>query len=125
MNSTHIPCLYNEKSFLLKLAHNSAVDFIRKRNTMNNAYEHIFVEDFISADSTNYKDLYHDDLLLTLLNSLPTKQRYVILLKHWHGLTFHDISEYLNISVNTAASRYRYGINKLRRLFISKYRHSH
>jgi RNA polymerase sigma-70 factor (ECF subfamily) len=45
---------------------------------------------------------------------LPAEQREVIVLKIWHEYTFQDIGELLEISPNTAAGRYRYGLQKLR-----------
>ncbi len=48
------------------------------------------------------------------LAQLPAAQREVIVLKIWHGLTFEAIGNLLDVSPNTAAGRYRYGLNKLR-----------
>lgn len=48
------------------------------------------------------------------LQGLPPDQREVIVLKVWHGLTFEAIGSVLGLSPNTAAGRYRYGIQKLR-----------
>jgi len=50
------------------------------------------------------------------LAALPRDQREVIVLKIWHQRTFDDIGELLAISPNTAAGRYRYGLQKLRML---------
>lgn len=48
------------------------------------------------------------------LKALPAEQREVIVLKIWHNCTFDKIGELLDISPNTAAGRYRYGLQKLR-----------
>jgi RNA polymerase sigma-70 factor (ECF subfamily) len=48
------------------------------------------------------------------LSQLPREQREVIVLKIWNHLTFEAIGELLEISPNTAAGRYRYGIQKIR-----------
>jgi RNA polymerase sigma-70 factor (ECF subfamily) len=48
------------------------------------------------------------------LTRLPPEQREVIVLKIWHEYTFEEIGELLEISPNTAAGRYRYGLQKLR-----------
>lgn len=45
---------------------------------------------------------------------LPQDQREVIVLKIWHQYTFDEIGELLDLSPNTAAGRYRYGLQKLR-----------
>ncbi len=48
------------------------------------------------------------------LARLPQPQREVIVLKIWHQFTFEEIGDLLNISPNTAAGRYRYGLQKLK-----------
>jgi RNA polymerase sigma-70 factor, ECF subfamily len=46
---------------------------------------------------------------------LPTDQSEVVVLKLWESLTFAQIAEMLQISPSTAASRYRYAMEKLSR----------
>lgn len=46
--------------------------------------------------------------------TLPNEQREVLILKVWGGLTFKAVAEVLAIPANTAASRYRYGIEALK-----------
>lgn len=48
------------------------------------------------------------------LAQLPKDQREVIVLKIWHQYTFEEIGQLLEVSPNTAAGRYRYGLQKLR-----------
>ncbi len=48
------------------------------------------------------------------LTTLPPEQREVIVLKIWHDYTFDEISQLLDLSPNTVAGRYRYGLQKLR-----------
>lgn len=48
------------------------------------------------------------------LDKLPVEQREVIVLKIWHHYTFEEIGELLDISPNTAAGRYRYGLQKIK-----------
>ena len=45
---------------------------------------------------------------------LPREQREVIVLKIWHDYTFEEIGQILELSPNTAAGRYRYGLKKLK-----------
>jgi RNA polymerase sigma-70 factor (ECF subfamily) len=56
----------------------------------------------------------HEFAAVRALASLPVEQREVIVLKIWHELTFDQIGKLCGVSVNTAAGRYRYGIQKLR-----------
>ena len=48
------------------------------------------------------------------LQNLPTEQREVIVLKFWSRCTFEEIAGLLDLSPNTVAGRYRYGLEKLR-----------
>ena len=49
------------------------------------------------------------------LQKLPSEQREVVVMKIWGELTFEEISKQLDISQNTAASRYRYALEALRK----------
>jgi DNA-directed RNA polymerase specialized sigma24 family protein len=51
------------------------------------------------------------------LANLPQDQREVIVLKIWHEYTFEEIGNLLSISPNTAAGRYRYGLQKIKTSF--------
>jgi RNA polymerase sigma-70 factor (ECF subfamily) len=48
------------------------------------------------------------------LRTLPPEQREVVHLKVWEGMTFQEIAEATDETLNTAASRYRYAMEKLR-----------
>jgi RNA polymerase sigma-70 factor (ECF subfamily) len=49
------------------------------------------------------------------IKKMPEKFREVVILKIWSELTFAQIAEALDIPLNTAASRYRYGLEILKR----------
>ena len=51
------------------------------------------------------------------LRELPDQQREVILLHVWGKMSFEEVADALEIPANTAASRYRYGLSKLREQF--------
>ena len=52
--------------------------------------------------------------VMRCLAELPLIQREVVVLKIWHRHTFEEIGELLDISPNTAAGRYRYGLQKIK-----------
>ena len=54
-------------------------------------------------------------LVLKRLDDLSAEQKEIILLKVFEGLTFREIAAVCGVSGNTAASRYRYGIARLRK----------
>ena len=51
---------------------------------------------------------------MSCLADLPREQREVIVLKIWHQYTFEEIADLIEISPNTAAGRYRYGLQKIK-----------
>ena len=55
--------------------------------------------------------------LQSALKKLPAEQREVIVLKIWGELTFDEAAAVIGISPNTAASRYRYGLTKLKEVW--------
>jgi RNA polymerase sigma-70 factor (ECF subfamily) len=54
--------------------------------------------------------------LESAIRQLPADQREVLHLHSFEGLTFREIGELLNESINTVSSRYRYGVGRLRQI---------
>jgi len=65
---------------------------------------------------TSVEDRELSQVIQGAMSQLPAIYREVITLKVWGGLTFAEVADALAIPVNTAASRYRYGIAELRKL---------
>ena len=105
----------DERAFLIRLAHNAAVDLMRRRSTRDRYHEQFGTERlevFSPADDPDEQSFRA--ALADALGGLPAEQRAVVHLKLWEGLTFEQIADALEIPPNTAASRYRYGLDKLR-----------
>jgi RNA polymerase sigma-70 factor (ECF subfamily) len=104
-----------ERAYMIRLAHNAAIDLIRRRGTREKTRENFAAEansPFAPAsdpDGTTFRVE-----LAAALAGLPPEQRAVAHLKLWEGLTFEQIAAALDLSPNTAASRYRYALDKLR-----------
>lgn len=105
----------HERAFLLRLAHNLAVDLARRRATRQRTAAEALAETLPLFAPTDDPDeaAFRSELDLALAE-LPAEQRAVVHLKLWNELTFEAIAELLGIPLNTAASRYRYGLDKLR-----------
>jgi len=103
-----------ERAFLIRLAHNAAVDLMRRRGTRDRVKESLaeIISPFASADDPD-EQVFRDELAAALAE-LPEEQRTVAHLKLWGGLTFEEIASALEIPPNTAASRYRYALDKMR-----------
>lgn len=101
------------RSFLLTMAYRLAIDLHRRQAVRERPGERP-VDLFAPAatpDETHFRET-----VASALAALPPEQRAVVHLKLWEALTFEEIAETLGISPNTAASRYRYGRDKLRTL---------
>lgn len=105
----------DERAFLLRLAHNAAIDLMRRRGTRVKHHEQFGAEQISAFAPTSDPDetAFRAELSVAL-GELPSDQRAVVHLKLWEGLTFEQIAATLEIPLNTAASRYRYGLDKLR-----------
>ena len=104
-----------ERAFLIRLAHNAAIDLIRRRGTRERTKENFAAEIFSPFAPAVEPDteIFRRELAAAL-GELPADQRAVVHLKLWGGLTFAEIAAALAIPPNTAASRYRYALDKLR-----------
>jgi RNA polymerase sigma-70 factor (ECF subfamily) len=105
----------DERAFLIRLAHNAAIDFMRRRGTRQKYHDQFAEEELsIFAADENPDVAAFRESLSRALAELPEDQRAVVHLKLWENLTFDQIATALDLSLNTAASRYRYGIDKMR-----------
>ena len=105
----------DERAFLLRLAHNLAIDLMRRRQTRERNYQQLRLEtDPLFRAAPTPDEQAFRAALTAALDDVPPEQRAVLHLKLWEGLTFEMIAETLDIPLNTAASRYRYGLDKLR-----------
>ena len=105
----------DKRAFLIRLAHNAAIDLIRRRGTRDKTREQFAAENISPfAPTGNPDEQAFRTALAEALAGLPEDQRAVVHLKLWDGLTFEQIADALEIPLNTAASRYRYGLDKLR-----------
>ncbi len=116
------------RAFLLHLGRNQFIDWTRRRSARTRAHEGSHAQSDIAGlfEPTHHPDeTAFREALDRALGQLPEDQRIVVHLKLWEGLTFDAIAQLLDISPNTAASRYRYGVDKLRTLLRPLYNELH
>jgi RNA polymerase sigma-70 factor, ECF subfamily len=107
----------DQRGFLIRLAHNAAIGLMRRRGSHGKTDSRYGMEmASVFAPAANPDEAAFRQQLQSALGELPVEQRALVHLKLWEGLTFEQIAEALEISPNTAASRYRYGLDKLREL---------
>ncbi len=106
------------KALLYSAVRTTAIDFSRSFNRRkmreNKAYEDgegdtIWYQRGLEAKERN-------SILEGAVQQLSKDQQEVVVLKIWGELTFQEIADTLQISNNTAASRYRYALDKLKKL---------
>jgi len=117
---------YNEQGkflpWALRIAHNLVIDHFRKEKNMpmKRDTEEYSVFDTMSSSFPNA----HDSILLdekitmvrALLEKIPFEQREVVIMRHYGGFSFKEISEILGININTALGRMHYALLKMREL---------
>jgi RNA polymerase sigma-70 factor (ECF subfamily) len=105
----------DERGYLIRLAHNLALDSFRRRDSRDRRHDQLAADSLeLFATSKDPDEAEFRLHLATAISELPPDQRAVVHLKLWEGLTFEQIASALEIPLNTAASRYRYGVDKLR-----------
>jgi RNA polymerase sigma factor (sigma-70 family) len=110
-------------SWIMRIAHNLIIDHYRKEkqlNTFSNSDNDVDL-----FNSAKYSDDTIEQLIISeqvmkdvrkLIDQLPADQKEIILLRHYGDLSFKEIAEQTNVSINTALGRMRYALINLRRL---------
>ena len=68
-----------------------------------------------TAFAASIKDQVRDDMK-KLLEKLPDEQKEVVKLRHYYDMSFKEISDFTNVSINTALGRMRYALINLRKM---------
>jgi len=118
LNKDKVAGAGNIAGYIYMTARNEAFSFRKKCRRMPATVD---PDDLwlVPADSTeNFSD--EAAQIADALGKLPEEQRTVIVMKAYRDMTFQEIAEALDLSLNTAASRYRYGLEKLKELLSGK-----
>jgi RNA polymerase sigma-70 factor (ECF subfamily) len=108
--------------WVMRIAHNLIIDHFRKSNRLpfienSNEYD-IFEKVRIPVESVEemiITEQIHKDVK-KLIEYLPREQKEVLLLRHYSNMSFKDIADLTNVSINTALGRMRYALINLRKL---------
>lgn len=106
----------NERAFLLRTCYHLGVNWSRSHQ-VRVRHEAGFGEQpgmMLFATTDDPDTAVFRQALSGALLALPVEQRAVISLKLWQGQTFQEIADALDVPLHTAASRYRYALDKLR-----------
>lgn len=110
----------------MRIAHNLTIDYFRKNKRINiidnktdyDIFDTIKIHDE-SVESKIITQQIHQDVR-ELVELLPDEQKEVIYLRHYSDLSFKEIAEQTNVSINTALGRMRYALLNIRRLMKEK-----
>jgi RNA polymerase sigma-70 factor (ECF subfamily) len=124
---------YNEEGkflpWIMRIAHNLSIDHFRRAKRMP------FVQNSSSSDEfdifrtlrisdDNIEDKLVKDQILKdvkrLIKELPAEQQEVLILRHYADMSFQEIADFTNVSINTALGRMRYALINLRKIVKSK-----
>ena len=110
-------------AWITRIAHNLIIDYFRQENS-----ENLQSCDDQEVNILNRRELsedtIEDDMVLSqihadvrnLVQALPESQREVLMMRYYKNMSFKEIADSTNVSVNTALGRMRYAILNMRRL---------
>jgi RNA polymerase sigma-70 factor (ECF subfamily) len=114
VDGSNEPCLAAAFTQIRRAAIDLARKNLRRANRESKAMELDGANDVVWFKDTMEQD-ERARQIEQAIQSLPDYYKEVIILKIWGELTFEQIADTLDIPMNTAASRYRYALEKLRR----------
>jgi len=122
---------YNEEGkflpWVMRIAHNLMIDHFRKEKKMPKVGKKVTsgedtfdIFSVLKLEDSNIEDKMvldqiHSDVR-KLVDFLPEEQREVIVMRHYQDMSFKEISEKSNVSINTALGRMRYALINLRKI---------
>jgi RNA polymerase sigma-70 factor (ECF subfamily) len=101
----------DELAYLYSCVRTAAMDLARSGRRRRKREEALFRDREQSGFAPEQAELA--EVIESALATLPAEQREVVVMKIWGGLTFAQIASATDISPNTAASRYRYALERL------------
>lgn len=114
-------------SWLMRIAHNLVIDQFRQNKQYRVVSNNDFPMDIFStprfAEATVEQRLVYERVLYevrALIDYLPDDQREVVMLRFYGDLSFKEIAEITNVSINTALGRMRYALINLRKMVKEK-----
>lgn len=126
---------YNEEGkflpWVMRIAHNLMIDTFRNDKKMPtisggtnsdgedfDIFSIIPMEDKNAEQSIEQSQIRKD--IRKLIEQLPAEQREVLMMRHYYDMSFKEISEQTNVSINTALGRMRYALINLRKMIEEK-----
>ena len=110
-------------SWVLRIAHNQVIDYFRAQKSAKTVNESDAGYNVLGtlrfADSTVEDKMVAEQIVADvrrLVDFLPEEQREVVMLRYYSGLSFQEIADQTDVSINTALGRMRYALINLRKM---------
>ena len=121
---------YGEGKFIqwvVRIAHNLSIDYFRQNGRISTISKIVRPDGKVVDvfDVVKIEDGSHEDTMIKsqirkdirkLVDHLPQEQKEVVILRHYYDMSFKEIADHTNVSINTALGRMRYALINLRRL---------
>lgn len=113
--------------WVMRIAHNLVIDHFRKSkriplveaiNGEGNVLDNLRIYDDSIEDRMINEQIHND--VRSLIEYLPPEQRDVLVMRHYGDMSFKDIAEQTDVSINTALGRMRYALINLRKMIEKK-----
>ena len=114
-------------SWVLRIAHNQVIDHFRQKKQQNNISETEAGYDLLN--NQKFSDRSVEDRMVSdqiaadvrkLVEFLPAEQREVVKMRYYMGLSFKEIADETQVSINTALGRMRYALINMRKMIDEK-----
>jgi len=112
--------------WVMRIAHNLIIDHFRKSKRIpivENSEEYDIFDSIKILDDSIEDKIVHEQInndVRSLIDYLPAEQKEVLIMRHYYDMSFKDIAESTNVSINTALGRMRYALINLRKLIEQK-----
>jgi RNA polymerase sigma-70 factor (ECF subfamily) len=114
-------------SWVMRIAHNLIIDHFRRVKQMNTVSNDDYESDLFNSKKLSESTI-EDDMIKRqiqkdvrkMISHLPEDQREVVILRHYAGLSFKEIADITDVSINTALGRMRYALINMRKLMEEK-----
>ena len=114
-------------SWVIRIAHNLVIDHFRKEKHLNTISNDSTELDIFNntkfSEKTIEQEMIQDQItndVRKVIEELPVDQKEVIILRHYVGLSFKEIAEQTDVSINTALGRMRYALINMRKVIEEK-----
>jgi len=114
-------------SWAMRIAHNLIIDHYRREKNMNTFSNDASEVDHFNSpkfSDENIEDFMINEQILSevrvLVEELPDDQKQVVIMRHYLGLSFKEIADQTDVSINTALGRMRYALINLRKIITDR-----